>query len=303
MTRTGHTYHKPVLAREAVDALINDPAGVYADVTFGGGGHSRLILERLNENGRLFAFDKDADALKNRLNDKRFILIRSDFRFLKNQLRFYGIKELDGVLADLGISSHQIDEAQRGFSYRTDAPLDMRMNREAEISAYEVLNNYSAEKLTEILRLYGELKNPKRIAGAIVNYRKNKPIKTTGQLIEAVRKFTPKHQPAKFLSKLFQAFRIEVNGELEALKELLQQSAGLIKPGGKLVIITYHSLEDRLVKHFIRSGNFEDNPVKDFYGNITKPFDKVGKVIIPGEAEIEENPRARSAKMRIAVKR
>ncbi len=303
MNKGNATYHEPVLAREATDTLVGNPSGVYVDATFGGGGHSRLILEKLDDSGRLLAFDKDKDALDNAIDDKRFTLIHSDFRFLKNMLRFHGIKEIDGLLADLGISSHQIDEVKRGFSYRGDAPLDMRMNRDTDISALEVLNEYPKEKLEEIFMLYGELKNAHRIAGAIVRHRKNHPLTTTAQLVEAVRKFTPKHQPSKFLSKLFQAIRIEVNGELDALKELLMQSAELIKPGGKLVVITYHSLEDRLVKHFIRSGNFEDKPVRDFYGNILKPFDKAGKLITPGEAEIEKNPRARSAKMRVAVKK
>ena len=300
MKAMNSTYHIPVLLQESVDALNIDPDGVYVDVTFGGGGHSKEILKRLGEKGKLFAFDKDAASQVNIIDDPRFTFIHSDYRFLKNQLRFHGVVKIDGLLADLGISSHQIDAGERGFSTRYNAPLDMRMDRSAGLTAGEVVNTYSKEKLAEILSQYGELKNAKRIAKTIVKYRNGKPIETTFDLIDAVRPHIPKKTEQKFLAKIFQAFRIEVNGELESLKRLLLQSADVIKPGGRLAVITYHSLEDRLVKRFIQSGNFEGEIEKDFYGNYYTPFKKAGKFIVPSREEIERNPRSRSAKLRVA---
>ncbi len=300
MTTNKETYHVPVLLKESVDGLRIKPDGVYVDATFGGGGHSREILKRLGKEGKLFAFDKDEDAQANLIDDPRFTFIRSDYRFLKNHLRLYGIKQIDGLLADLGISSHQIDTQNRGFSTRFDADLDMRMDRESDFSAADVLNRYDEDKLTEILWQYGELKNARKIAKSIIKYRNEKPLKTTFDLIEALRPHIPKKTEKKFLAKVFQAIRIEVNGELESLKRMLEQAKDLIKPGGRLAVITYHSLEDRLVKRFIQSGNFEGKIEKDFYGNYYVPFKKVGKFITPSKEEIEKNPRARSAKLRIA---
>jgi len=300
MTKNKPAYHVPVLLEESVDALRIKPDGVYVDATFGGGGHSREILRRLGPEGRLIAFDKDDAAQANLIDDPRFLFIPSDFRFMKNHLRFHGINQIDGLLADLGISSHQIDTPSRGFSYRYDAPLDMRMNRDEEKDAMRIVNEYDEERLAEIFREYGDLKNARSIAKTIVKYRKNHPIKTTYDLVKAVEPHTPSKTKHKFLSKLFQALRIEVNGEMEALKEMLKQSKDLIRPEGRLAVITYHSLEDRLVKRFIQTGNFEGKLEKDFYGNYSVPFKKVGKFITPSEAEIQENPRARSAKLRVA---
>ncbi len=302
MTEKKTTYHKPVLLKEAVDALNIHPDGVYVDVTFGGGGHSRAILGKLGEKGRLIAFDRDEDAQKNAIEDPRFTLIRSDYRFLKNFLRLHGIKKIDGLLADLGISSHQIDEPSRGFSTRHDAPLDMRMDTGQRKTAIEVINKYSEEELKNILETYGEVKNAKNMARAIVKARAEKPIETTGQLVEIVSKHIPLKLKNKMLAKIFQAIRIEVNEELESLKQMLKQAQEVIKPGGRLAVITYHSLEDRLVKRFIQSGNFEGVVEKDFYGNVQVPFKKTGKFIVPTKEEIEENPRARSAKLRVAEK-
>ncbi len=300
MTGSKSTYHIPVLLRESVDALRIRPDGTYVDATFGGGGHSREILRRLGENGKLFAFDKDSDAQANLIDDPRFTFIASDYRFLKNQLRFYGIKQIDGLLADLGISSHQIDTGARGFSTRLNARLDMRMDRNTELTAEDIVNKYGEEKLSEILRQYGDLKNARKIAKSIVRYRDQKPVQTTFDLIEAVRPHIPGKTQQKFLAKIFQALRIEVNGELESLKRMLEQAAALIKPGGRLAVITYHSLEDRLVKRFIQSGNFEGKIEKDLYGNYYTPFKKIGKFISPSTEEIATNPRARSAKLRVA---
>ena len=300
MNNEQQAYHIPVLLKASVDGLNIKPDGIYVDVTFGGGGHSREILNRLNENGRLYAFDQDEDAAKNAIDDPRFTLIEANFSNLRNFLRLEGVKQVDGILADLGISSHQINRPKRGFSTRYDEKLDMRMNQTAELTAYEVINQYDETELRRIFSQYGDLKNAHTLAKAIVKAREEKPVKTTGELNKIVEKHFPKAKTNKFLAKLYQAIRIEVNGEIDALKELLKQSAMVIKPGGRLSVISYHSLEDRLVKRFIRDGKFEGQAEKDFYGNTYVPFKKVEKLIVPDEAEIERNPRARSAKLRIA---
>jgi 16S rRNA (cytosine1402-N4)-methyltransferase len=294
-------YHNPVLLTESVDGLKIKPNGVYVDVTFGGGGHSTEILSRLNEQGKLFAFDQDEDAKTNEINDGRFTLIPQNFRFIKRYLRFYGIKKVDGILADLGVSSHQFDEAERGFSTRFDAELDMRMNQTGELSAYEVVNNYEEAQLSNILFQYGELRNANAIAKKIVNARENKPIKTSFELKEVLNQFIPKAKEHKVLAQIFQGIRIEVNQEIEVLKEFLLQVPEILNEEGRLSVISYHSLEDRLVKRFIRDGKFEGTPEKDFYGNINVPLKKVGGLIVPTSAEIKENNRARSAKLRIAT--
>jgi 16S rRNA (cytosine1402-N4)-methyltransferase len=300
MSNQPQSYHIPVLLKPAVDGLNIRPDGVYVDVTFGGGGHSREILKRLNDKGRLIAFDQDADAVHNTIDDRRFTLIEANFSNIKNFLRLEGIKQVDGILADLGVSSHQINKPERGFSTRFDEKLDMRMDKSADLTAYDVVNSYSEQDLKRIFFQYGDLKNAANLAKTIVKYRTEKPLKTTGQLNEIVAGHFPKIKQNKFLAKLYQAIRIEVNGEMEALKALLIQSAKLIKSGGRLSVISYHSLEDRLVKRFIRDGKFEGEAEKDFYGNISVPFKKQGKLIVPGKNEIERNPRARSAKLRIA---
>jgi len=294
-------YHNPVLLKESIDGLNIKPDGIYVDVTFGGGGHSREILSRLNENGKLFAFDQDEDAKRNSIDDPRFTLIPQNFRFIKRYLRFYGIKKVDGILADLGVSSHQFDVAERGFSTRFDANLDMRMNQSGELSAFEVINKYDEEKLMNVLFNYSELRNAKDIAKRIVEARAEKKIKTSFQLKEILAAFVPKSQEHKVLAQIFQGIRIEVNQEIEALKEFLLQVPELLNEGGRLSVMSYHSLEDRLVKRFIRSGLFEGEPVKDFYGNITVPLKKVGKMVVPSFQEIKKNSRARSAKLRIAT--
>lgn len=294
-------YHDPVLLFESVDGLEIIPDGIYVDVTFGGGGHSREILKRLGPEGKLYAFDQDEDALKNTIDDDRFVLIHQNFRYIKRFLKFYQVQKVNGILADLGVSSHQFDMAERGFSTRFDADLDMRMSRSVEISALEVINKYPEEKLSSILFLYGELRNAKSLANRIVECREEKQIKTSFELKEALRRFLPKSKEHKILAQIFQAIRIEVNQELEALKEFLIQTEELLDKGGKLSVISYHSLEDRLVKRFIRSGIFEGEPEKDFYGNIDVPFKK-GKLITPSQEEIKKNNRARSAKLRIATK-
>ncbi len=294
-------YHKPVLLKESVEGLNIKPDGIYVDVTFGGGGHSKEILSRLNEKGKLFAFDQDEDAQRNIIEDDRFTLIPQNFRFIKRYLRFYGIKKVDGILADLGVSSHQFDEAERGFSTRFDADLDMRMNKEGELSAYEVVNNYDEEKLSTILFQYSEMRNARAIAKKIVEARSEKKIKTSFELKQVLSEFVPKAVEHKVLAQIFQGIRIEVNQEIEVLKDFLLQVPEILNEGGRLSVISYHSLEDRLVKRFIRSGLFEGEPEKDFYGNITVPMKKVGKLIVPGFSEIKENNRARSAKLRIAT--
>ncbi len=296
-------YHNPVLLKETVDGLNIKPDGVYVDVTFGGGGHSREIMRRLGPNGRLFAFDQDTDALANAIDDERFTLINENFRFLKRFLRFHGVKEVDGILGDLGVSSHQFDVAERGFSTRFDAELDMRMNQNDAVSAYHVVNEYEEADLRRIFAEYGELTTAKGLANAIVTARKEQPIKNTEQLKKVLSKFLPAHKSNKILAQIYQAIRIEVNQEMEVLKEFLEQSLEILKPGGRLSVISYHSLEDRLVKRFMKNGLFEGEPERDFFGRFEVPFRLIGKMIVPSEAEIKENNRARSAKLRIAEKR
>jgi 16S rRNA (cytosine1402-N4)-methyltransferase len=294
-------YHSPVLLKESIDALAIKEDGVYVDVTFGGGGHSREILSRLGENGRLFGFDQDPDALENTIEDVRFTLIPENFRYISRFLRFNGVKKVDGVLADLGVSSHQFDVGERGFSTRFDGDLDMRMNQKSKISAKEVIGNYSEEKLAEMLFLYGELRNAKNIAKTIVEKRQEVKIETSFQLKDALQKYLPNAVAHKILAQIFQAIRIEVNEELEVLKAFLLQMPTLLKPTGRLSVISYHSLEDRLVKRFIRTGLFIGEPEKDVFGNIEVPMEKVGKLIVPNAAEVKVNNRARSAKLRIAT--
>ncbi len=296
------TYHNPVLLFESVGGLNIDPNGVYVDLTFGGGGHSKEILKSLGVNGRLYAFDQDADALKNEIDDERFTLIHENFRFMKRFLRFYGVKKVNGILADLGVSSHQFNEAERGFSIRFDADLDMRMSSDNELSAYQVINKYSEEKLSMILFQFGELRNAKTLAKEIVEARKENEIKTSFDLKNVLRKYLPRAKENKILAQIFQAIRIEVNQEIEALKEFLLQTPDLLDEGGRLSVISYHSLEDRLVKRFIQNGLFEGEPEKDFYGNFSVPFKKAEKLIVPSEKEIKQNNRARSAKLRIAIR-
>ena len=295
------SYHNPVLLEESIDALAIKEDGVYVDVTFGGGGHSREILKRLGSEGRLFAFDQDPDALENVIDDERFTLIPENFRYISRFLRFHGIKKVDGVLADLGVSSHQFDEAERGFSTRFDGDLDMRMNQKSKTSAQEVINKYSEEKLAEILFLYGELRNSRNIAKTIVEERANEKIETSFQLKTILKKYLPNAKEHKILAQIFQAIRIEVNEELDVLKEFLQQMPNLLKQEGRLSVISYHSLEDRLVKRFIRTGLFKGELEKDAFGRSNEPMQKVGKLIIPDAAEIKINNRSRSAKLRIAT--
>lgn len=295
-------YHKPVLLTESVDALVSNPDGVYVDVTFGGGGHSREILSRLSEKGRLFSFDQDSDALNNAIEDSRFTLINQNFRFLENSLLMYGITQVDGVLGDLGVSSHQFDKAERGFSIRSDAPLDMRMNNMQSLDAQSVVNDYEEELLADIFYYYGELREARKLAREIVRYRKETRIVTTEDL-KKVFSYIPAHKSNKFFAQVFQAIRIEVNQELEALQELLVQSCRILRKGGRLVVISYHSLEDRLVKMFLKYQMFEGEPERDIYGNYEKKFElPQRKAIVPTEEEIEDNSRARSAKMRVGIK-
>lgn len=298
------SYHNSVLLQQSIDHLVLNPKGIYVDCTFGGGGHSNLILKKLEAKGRLYAFDQDADSQDNLINDPRFTFINQNFRYLKNSLRFHSITSIDGVLADLGVSSHQFDKAERGFSTRFEGPLDMRMNTQQYLSAKEIVNEYSEEQLSELFYLYGELPQARKIAKEIIIERKKSIISTTNQLKEIFKKNIPEHKQNKFFAQLFQALRIEVNDEIKALKDLLLQSYEILKPGGVLVFIAYHSLEDRIVKKFIKTGLFNGEPERDLYGNWNKPFDLVSsKPIIPDDDEIRENPRARSAKMRIAIKR
>ncbi len=295
------SYHDSVLLKESIDALAIKKDGVYVDVTFGGGGHSKEILNRLGEHGKLFAFDQDPDALENKIDDNRFVFIPENFRYLSRFLRFHGVKKVDGILADLGVSSHQFDEAERGFSTRFDGDLDMRMNQKSKKSAVKVINEYSEEKLAAVLFLYGELRNSRKIAREIVHKRSGNLIKTSFQLKDVLKPFLPKSREHKILAQVYQAIRIEVNEELEVLKEFLQQTPSLLKEEGRLSVISYHSLEDRLVKRFIRTGLFEGEPEKDVFGNSNEPLKKVGKLIIPNKEEIKTNNRARSAKLRIAT--
>ncbi len=299
---TSMEYHNPVLLKETVDGLNIKPDGVYVDVTFGGGGHSREILSRLGPDGKLFAFDQDQDALANAIDDPRFTLINENFRFIKRFLRFYGVKEVDGVLADFGVSSHQFDVAERGFSTRFEADLDMRMNQKGMLSAYNVVNDYEEEEIKNVLLQYGELRQAPAMARVIVEARKSEPIKTSEQLKEVLKRFLGHKNENKMLAQIYQAIRIEVNQEIEVLKELLLQMPELLKQGGRLSFISYHSLEDRLVKRFIRNGLFEGEPERDMFGNFEVPLKKVGGLIVPTKAEIAQNSRARSAKLRIAEK-
>ena len=293
-------YHIPALLNETIDGLAIKPDGVYVDVTFGGGGHSREILARLGKNGKLLAFDQDEDAIQNIINDTRFVFIRSNFRYLRNFLRYHQIEKVDGILADLGVSSHHFDEAERGFSFRFDGELDMRMNKKSNLTAAKVLNTYSEERLADVFYLYGELHSARKIARTIVKAREKQPFSQIFPFVEVLKPFFGREKEKKDMARVFQALRIEVNREMEVLKSLLEQSVEVLKPDGRLVVLTYHSLEDRLVKNFIRSGNIEGKIEKDFYGNILSPIKAVNnKVIVPTDEEIERNPRARSAKLRI----
>lgn len=295
-------YHNPVLLKQSVDDLVTNPDGIYVDCTFGGGGHSREIVSRLSEKGKLYGFDQDLDALKNNIDDPRFTLINQNFRFLENSLLMYGVSHVDGILADLGVSSHQFDAGERGFSTRSNAPLDMRMNVMQSLDAKKVINDYEEEALADIFYYYGELREARKLARDIVHHRKIKAIETTEDL-KKLFSYLPPHKVNKFYAQLFQAIRIEVNQELDVLKEMLVQSYNVLKPGGRLVVISYHSLEDRLVKRFLKNGMFEGEPQRDIYGNYEKTFELVkSKAIIPDDKEIEENSRARSAKMRTGIK-
>ena len=304
MSTDNTTYHIPVLLESAVNELDIQPSGTYCDLTFGGGGHSRHILSKLGAEGSLYSFDQDRDTLLNAPDDERFNYVESNFRFLRSALRLRGVDKVDGILADLGVSSHHFDEVGRGFSFRGEGPLDMRMNQRGGRTAADVVNTYDADSLARVLKEYGELDTTWKIASCIERAREKEPITTTAQLVEAVRPCTPKRDESKFLTKLFQALRIEVNGEMEALKMALEQSLKVLRPGGRLVVISYHSLEDRLVKNFMRSGNFEGKIEQDFFGRQQTPFDVVSrKAIVPSQEEVERNPRSRSAKMRVAIKR
>ena len=295
-------YHNPVLLKQSVDALVTNPDGIYVDCTFGGGGHSREILSRLSDKGKLFSFDQDLDALKNAIDDPRFTLVNQNFRFLENSMLAYGISHVDGILADLGVSSHQFDEAERGFSTRSNAPLDMRMNVMQGLDAKKIINDYEEEELADIFYHYGELREARKLAREIVHHRKSKKIETTEDL-KNLFSYIPAFKQNKFFAQVFQAVRIEVNQELEVLKEMLVQSYKILKVEGRLVVISYHSLEDRLVKRFLKNGMFEGEPQRDIYGNYAKAFELLKtKAIIPDDKEIEENSRARSAKMRIGIK-
>lgn len=297
-------YHVPVLLMPSVDGMDIRPDGTYVDVTFGGGGHSREILSRLGDGGRLLGFDQDEDAEQNIVNDPHFIFVRSNFRYLHNFLRYHGIEEVDAILADLGVSSHHFDDCERGFSFRFDGALDMRMNKRAGYTAADIINNYDEERLADIFYLYGELKNSRKLASALVKARSKQKITTIAEFLEVVKPFFGREREKKELAKVFQALRIEVNQEMEALKEMLYAATEALKPGGRLVVITYHSLEDRMVKNMMKTGNVEGKMEKDFFGNVQSPFRLVNnKVIVPDEAEIERNPRSRSAKLRIAEKK
>ncbi len=296
-------YHTPVLLQESLDALVTNPSGTYIDATFGGGGHTAGILSRLNKSGRVIAFDRDIDALGNRPEDDRLTLVHNNFRFIENYVRHLGLPRVDGILADLGVSSHQFDTAGRGFSFRFDAPLDMRMNTQGTLTAATLVNTCPEEQLEQILRLWGEVDNPRRAARLIVAARDKAPIETTGQLEAALTPMLPAHAAHKVLAKVFQALRIEVNQEMRSLEKFLEGAAKVLSPGGRLAVITYHSLEDRMVKNFIRTGNIAGEAVKDFYGNIEAPLKAaIKKPIVPAEAEIAANTRARSAKLRVAEK-
>ncbi len=304
MIITAETYHVPVLLKESIDSLNIKPDGIYVDVTFGGGGHSREILSRLSPEGHLYSFDQDADAEKNIVDDKRFTFVRSNFRYLKNWMRYYGVEQIDGLLADLGVSSHHFDDETRGFSFRFDAPLDMRMNKRATLTAADIVNDYTEEQLADIFYLYGELKSARKIAATLVKARAGKRIVTTQDLLDVTAKLLGREREKKDAAKLFQALRIEVNHEMEALKEMLNGATELLGVGGRLSVITYHSLEDRIVKNVMRAGNAEGKMKQDFFGRTESPFSLVNnKVIVPSDDEQERNPRSRSAKLRIAEKK
>ncbi len=296
-------YHIPALLDECLEGLNISPNGTYVDVTFGGGGHSRGIIKNLGEGGRLFSFDQDSDAEKNIIDDKRFTFVKSNFRFLKNFMQYHNVEEVDGIIADLGVSFHHFDEADRGFSFRFDGKLDMRMNRRGGKSASDIINRYPEDKIADILYYYGEMRNARRIAAAIVKKREGKMIETTTDLLSVIKDLVNPKQEKKELAQIFQALRIEVNDEMASLKSMLTQSAAILKPGGRMVVLTYHSLEDRIVKDFFKFGNFEGKAEKDFFGRVIAPLKQVNnKVIVPSEEEIERNPRSRSAKLRIAEK-
>jgi 16S rRNA (cytosine1402-N4)-methyltransferase len=298
-----NTYHTPALLNESIDGLNIMPSGVYVDVTFGGGGHSREILKRLGDQGRLIAFDQDKDAFRNSIPDPRFTLVHGNFRFLKNFLRFYNVDSIDGLIADLGVSSHHFDESSRGFSFRFKGDLDMRMNQNANISAADILNEYTADKLSDIFYRYGELKNSRKIAASIVKFRESQKIKKTDEFLSILEPYTRRDKEKKVLAQAFQALRIEVNKEMDTLTDMLRQALQVMKPEGRISVISYHSLEDRLVKNFFKTGNFEGRLEKDFYGNSLTPFRLVNrKVIVPSDEEQKANPRSRSAKLRIAEK-
>lgn len=303
MAITAETYHVPVLLQESIDGLDIKPDGIYVDVTFGGGGHSKEILSRLGKKGHLYSFDQDADAEQNIVNDERFTFVRSNFRYIRNWMRYYGVEEIDGLLADLGVSSHHFDDETRGFSFRFDSPLDMRMNKRAGKTAADILNDYEEERLADIFYLYGELKNARRLASAIVTSRQQKRIDTTGDLMTVTEKLLRSEKEKKDLAKLFQALRIEVNHEMDALRDMLNGACLLLKEGGRLSVITYHSLEDRMVKNVMKAGNTEGKIEHDFFGRISSPLRLINnKVITPDENELQNNPRSRSAKLRIAEK-
>ncbi len=302
--KTADGYHVPVLLDESIQGLDLKPGGVYVDVTFGGGGHSREILSRLAPDAHLYSFDQDADAEQNIGEpDDRFTFVRSNFRYLKNWMRYYGVEHIDGLLADLGVSSHHFDDAERGFSFRFEAPLDMRMNKRAGQTAADIVNTYDEAKLADIFYIYGEMKNSRRIAAAVVKAQQDKEIKTTSDFLAAVEPLFRREREKKDMAKLFQALRIEVNHEMDALKEMLASATELLAPGGRLSVITYHSLEDRIVKNFMKAGNAEGKVDQDFFGRINTPYKAVGKLIIPTDEEQERNPRSRSAKLRVAEKK
>lgn len=302
--KTAEGYHVPVLLDESIDGLNLKPGGIYVDVTFGGGGHSREILSRFAPDAHLYSFDQDADAEQNIGEpDDRFTFVRSNFRYLKNWMRYYGVEHIDGLLADLGVSSHHFDDAERGFSFRFDAPLDMRMNKRAGQTAADIVNTYDETKLADVFYIYGEMKNSRRIAAAVAKARQDKEIKTTSDFLAAVEPLFRKEREKKEMAKLFQALRIEVNHEMDALKEMLASATELLTPGGRLSVITYHSLEDRIVKNYMKAGNAEGKVDQDFFGRTNTPFKTVGKLIIPTDEEQERNPRSRSAKLRIAEKK
>ncbi|MEZ4961558.1 MAG: 16S rRNA (cytosine(1402)-N(4))-methyltransferase RsmH [Saprospiraceae bacterium] len=295
-------YHQPVLAKESIEALAIKSDGAYVDATFGGGGHSRLILKELGENGRLYAFDQDDDSLQNLIDDGRFVFNHHNFRYLQRFLRLHGVKQVDGILADLGVSSHQLDEAERGFSFRFDADLDMRMNRDDDKTAADILNSYPAEELQRVLGEYGEVRNARSLAQKIVQEREHRPVKTIGDFLNLVEPLV-RGQKNRYLAQVFQALRIEVNDEMGALQEFLEASLEVLRPGGTLVVIAYHSIEDRMVKNFLKTGNIHGEVVKDFFGNIERPFDLTIKgVLTPSEEEMAKNPRSRSAKLRAGKK-